>query len=176
VALSLLAMTSRHAFAPAARGARAVRKTFAPKNEGAGNAGCPLHPQPRVQCVGSTRVSSPRSHRNTRHSRTRVVLTAYFALSPEIGLSCLRRPRIWRVKTRSGRHASADLTPASRRQDHTTSPSALAPFVCAPCDRSRVKPALRSHRARERCRVHRIPPRVRDDRDTPLCGVRRPGL
>src|SRR5882672_12794709 len=24
--------------------------------EGVGNAGCPLHPQPRVQCVGSTRV------------------------------------------------------------------------------------------------------------------------
>ena len=26
-----------------------------------------------------------------------------------------------------------------------------------------------------RCRVHRIPPRVRDDRDTPLCGVGREG-
>jgi hypothetical protein len=45
---------------------------------------------------------------------------------------------------------SARLTPTSRRQDHTTSPSALAPFV---------KGAIR---------VHRIPPRVRDDRDTPL--------
>jgi hypothetical protein len=42
------------------------------------------------------------------------------------------------------------LTPASRRQDHTTSPSASAPFV------------------NQSCRVHRIPPRVRDDRDTPL--------
>jgi hypothetical protein len=30
----------------------------------------------------------------TRHSRTRMVLTAYFVLSPEIGLSCLRRLRI----------------------------------------------------------------------------------
>src|ERR1700737_2832988 len=52
---------------------------------------------------------------------------------------------------------SADLTPASRRQDHTTSPSASAPFV------------------NPRCRVHRIPPRVRDDRDTPLCEVGRRG-
>jgi hypothetical protein len=26
------------------------------KTEGVGNAGYPLHPQPRVQCVGSTRV------------------------------------------------------------------------------------------------------------------------
>jgi hypothetical protein len=43
-----------------------------------------------------------------------------------------------------------NLTPASRRQDHTTSPSASAPFV---------KGAIG---------VHRIPSRVRDDRDTPL--------
>src|ERR1700730_18252401 len=35
-------------------------------------------------------------------------------------------------------------------------------------DRSRAKarPAIPSHA--QRCRVHRIPPRVRDDRDTPL--------
>jgi hypothetical protein len=40
---------------------------------------------------------------------------------------------------------SADLTPASRRKDHTTSPSALAPFVCAPGDRSRKsRPAIAS--------------------------------
>jgi hypothetical protein len=37
-----------------------------------------------------------------------------------------------------------DLTPASGRQDHTTSPSATTSFVRAPLDRSRVKPALRS--------------------------------
>jgi hypothetical protein len=36
-----------------------------------------------------------------------------------------------------------DLTPASRRQDHTTSPSAAASFVGAPFDCSRIiKPAL----------------------------------
>jgi hypothetical protein len=43
-----------------------------------------------------------------------------------------------------------NLTPASGCQDHTTSPSASSAFV---------KGAIR---------VHRIPPRVRDDRDTPL--------
>src|ERR1700681_686654 len=48
-----------------------------------------------------------------------------------------------------------NLTPASRRQDHTTSPSASAPFVL------------------ERIHVHRIPPRVRDDRETPLRGAER---
>jgi hypothetical protein len=42
------------------------------------------------------------------------------------------------------------LTPASGRQDHTASPSATTAFVI------------------RRLRVHRIPPRVRDDRDPPL--------
>ena len=45
---------------------------------------------------------------------------------------------------------AANLTPASRRQDHTTSPSASALFV------------------KSAARVHRIPPRVRDDREPPL--------
>jgi hypothetical protein len=39
---------------------------------------------------------------------------------------------------------SADLMPASRRQDHTTSPSAKVPFVCVPFDRSQAKAALPS--------------------------------
>jgi len=73
-----------------------------------------------------------------------------------------------RVSTRSGRHASANLTPASGRQDHTTSPSAATSLVRVLCDRSRAetRPAITS-RAKH-CRVHRIPPRVRDDHDTPL--------
>ena len=45
---------------------------------------------------------------------------------------------------------STNLTPASRRQDHTASPSASAPFVIGTSS------------------VHRIPPRVRDDREPPL--------
>src|SRR5215210_1195709 len=49
---------------------------------------------------------------------------------------------------------STNLTPASRRQDHTTSPSAYALFVSSTIS------------------VHRLLPRVRDDRDTPLCGTR----
>src|ERR1700686_2922663 len=72
-----------------------------------------------------------------------MVLTAYFVLSP--ARSGLFVPVILRL-------LGADLTPASRRQNHTTSPSASAPFVkCA-------------------ARVHRIPPRVRDVRNAPLLG------
>src|ERR1700736_5234364 len=41
----------------------------------------------------------------------------------------------------------ADLTPASRRQDHTTSPSASAPFVNPRCSRP-PNPAPRSPRSR----------------------------
>src|SRR5213592_690221 len=46
----------------------------------------------------------------------------------------------------------ADLTPASGRQNHTTSPSASARFV------------------KRTARVHRIPLRVRDVRNAPLLG------
>ena len=69
-----------------------------------------------------------------------MVLTVSFVLSPEIGLSCLRRPADQALSA-PGRAdmPPLDLTPASRRQDHTTSPSASAPFVSTPFDRSRVK-------------------------------------
>src|SRR5436190_15076631 len=41
------------------------------------------------------------------------------------------------------------------------------PVVCATLGRSRENPPCDHDRARRRC-VHRIQPRVRDDRDTPL--------
>src|ERR1700693_1708787 len=50
----------------------------------------------------------------------------------------------------SSARLSANLTPASGCQDHTTSPSASGALV------------------RSTIRVHRIPPRARDDRETPL--------
>jgi hypothetical protein len=71
-----------------------------------------------------------------------MVLTAYFALSPVTGL----------FATVVSGHASAALTPASGRQDHTTLPSASAPFV------------------RKRISVHRISPRVRDVAQRPSLG------
>ena len=74
-----------------------------------------------------------------------MVLTVSFVLSPVTGLSCHRRPR---------GACFPDLTPASGRQDHTTSPSAVIAFV------------------ESAARVHRIPLRVRDDRETPLVSER----
>ena len=106
------------------RGAMRPSRAFISRpKEGVGNAGCPLHPQPRVQCVGSTRVSSPRSHRDHPAFPHAMVLTASFVLSPVTGLFCHRRQRI---KVLSADKTSANLTPASGRQDHTTSPSAAS--------------------------------------------------
>jgi hypothetical protein len=87
----------------------------------------------RAWSVVNTRVSHHGRTGITRHSRTRVVLTVSFGLSPVIGLSCHRRRR---------KLVFADLTPASRRQDHTTSPSASAPFVKGAAASTASRPAF----------------------------------
>ena len=89
------------------------------------------------------------------------------------------------------RNTSADLAPATgarttrfcRTRAASTDPrSAMccrphcsqgveAPFVCTPFDRSRETRPAKTSRARRR-RVHRIPPRVRDDRERPSEGLR----
>src|SRR6267378_842841 len=68
-----------------------------------------------------------------------MVLTVSFELSPVTGLFCHRRPRT-NVVPKPGRAdiTSANLTPASGRQDHATSPYATTSFVSSPFDRSQV--------------------------------------
>src|SRR5205823_1941748 len=80
------------------------------KTEGVGNAGCPMHPRPRVRMVSE---AHERSHDRFTglfpafpHA---MVLTVSFALSPVTRLFCHRRPRIRFVRARSGRLASAGL-------------------------------------------------------------------
>src|SRR5258707_15721131 len=74
-----------------------------------------------------------------------MVLTVFFVLSPVTGLFCHRHSRT-DVEPKPGRAdpTSANLTPASGRQDHTTSPYAATSLVRVPFDRSRilVGPAL----------------------------------
>src|SRR6202790_467546 len=107
---------------------------------------------PGAGCARSLVCSVLVAHECSHHGRAgrpafphAMVLTAYFVLSPVIGLVCHRR---WRIKGLSapGRadFASANLTPASRRQDHTTSPSAHASFVSVPSITHRLEPALPS--------------------------------
>src|SRR5216683_4193645 len=75
-----------------------------------------------------------------------MVLTVSFALSPVTGLFCHRRQRMY-GSSAPGRAdlPSANLTPASGRQDHTTSPYAAIVSRPRAVGRSQaVKPALRS--------------------------------
>ena len=130
---------ARHTFALSRHSAPESYRNLSPK-EGVGNAGCPAHPQPRVRWVVEY------AHEYSQRGRQN------HPASPRNGLRLIpRSPR------RSGFLASgacgvfsANLTPASRRQNHTPSPSASAPFVIGTSS------------------VHRIPPRVRDDREPPL--------
>ena len=100
-----------------------------------------------------------------------MVLTVSFVISPVTGLVCHRRFADIDASHPVGPETSPqNLTPASGRQDHTTSPYATTSFVCTalvahdPKDRPAITIACR------RCRVHRIPPRFRDDREPPLWG------
>jgi hypothetical protein len=104
--------------------------------------------------------------------------TAYGVLSPATNSSCHRHRRISGfAKPGWARKISADLTPATdartTRFCRTQQPVFAKRLAglwrrrlarCCPLTREL---ALRTH-ARRRCRVHRIPSRVRDDRDTPL--------
>src|SRR3984893_6888919 len=82
------------------------------KQEGAGKAGCRLHPW--VPCKKKHGGRTTGSTGTIRLS-LRDGFTAYFMLSPVTGLSCHRR---------FAEALPQNLAPASGRQDHTTSPSA----------------------------------------------------
>src|ERR1700676_3944411 len=101
---------------------------------------------PAVSCAMCTKKCA---HEHTGSAESirpslRNGFTAYSALSPVTGCFATVAP--------GKRLLLTNLTPASGRQDHTTPPPASAALVS------------RSFR------VHRIPPRVRDDRAPPLRG------
>src|SRR5258706_9368575 len=139
--------------------------------EGVGNAECPLHPQPRVRSVESTRVFTTVApdHPAFPHA---MVLTAYVVLSPVTGLFCHRRQRIWFCLSPVGptelRKLDASVGASGPHDFAVRSNISRQRALCSLTDLS-TRPAITSHA--KRCRVHRIRPRVRDDRDTPLCGV-----
>jgi hypothetical protein len=126
-----------------------------------------MHPQPRVR-----KKAHERSHHGhtgfTRHS-LRNGFTAYSVLSPATNSSCHRHQQIKVCLSPVGPTRLRKFNTSNGCQDHTALPSAHAPFVSAPLIAHRpmrTRPAITSRA--QRCRVHRIPPRVRDDRDTPL--------
>jgi hypothetical protein len=100
----------------AAQFARALPLISLPSHsEGAGNAGRPIRPIAACAMAESKKAHAlVRSHRNHPAFPTQWFYGLY-VLSPATGLFCHRRPR---------KLLPANLTPASGRQDHTTSPSA----------------------------------------------------
>src|SRR5665647_2758446 len=89
----------------------ALSETSAPK-EGVGNAGCPVHPQPRVR-IGSrrcTRVFTAVAPEITRHPRTQWFYGLCRALPGD---------RAFLSPSPMRNLFLTNLTPASRRQDHT---------------------------------------------------------
>jgi hypothetical protein len=136
-----LAMTfeSKYDSAPSPRDAPEPLMNLSPHKKGVGNAGCPLHPRPRVRfvVVRSTRVttSTPESPgipaRNGFNGLCRDLPGDRALLPPSSAEQGF-------VTARLGQQSSANLTPASGRQDHTILPYASASFVSAPFDRSRI--------------------------------------
>src|SRR6201999_4094959 len=104
--------------------------SFHPLNgEGAGKAGCWLHPwTPCNKKHGGRATGSTGAFRLS----LRDGVTAYFVLSPVTGLFCHRHPRQLLLL--------ACLAPASGRQDHTTSPSADVAFVFRNINVHRISP------------------------------------
>src|SRR5207237_7479396 len=124
---------------PGANAPELCKQFVAPKKtEGAGKAGCSMRPQPRTQ----------------RKKRTSVVATG----SPkQSDLPCAMVYGLFRALPGdraflppSPADRSANLTPASGRQDHTALPSAAGAFVS--CAAASIASRLN----------------VRDDRETPL--------
>ena len=160
---------SKHSFAFSRHDVPEVCLKHVPqKEEGAGNAGCALHPRSRVQ------DAQRKAHTSIQVQRRQSGIPCAMALRL---MPCSPRRRIRLVTVaaglmadRSGRIASAtgSLAPATGVGTTRFCRTQPAPFVLRAVNRSRIEDPPCDHLARRRCRVHRIPSRVRDDRDTPL--------
>ena len=160
------------------------------KSEGAGNAGCPRHPQP--VCIGSKHTVVTTGTPEHPAFSCAMVLTVSFVLSsatnsflsPSLNGLTATSARLGRLRLRSTWHQQRMPGP----HDFAVRSDLNQPFS-RPCAARRVlakalkrrssarrsiahretRPAITS--ARQRCRVHRIPSRVRDDsRSAPLWG------
>ena len=116
---------------------------FRPEERAQGNAGCPLHPQ--SVCKGR------------KHTVVTTGTPEHPAFPAQWFYGLFRAlPGDRAFLPPSSADCSANLTPASGRQDHTASPSATSVFVQRAF--ARPTPLRPSHPT----------PNVRDDRDTPL--------
>ena len=142
-----------------------------PENEGSRE--CRVRAAPAVSCAKCTKESA---HEHTgsaeaiRHS-LRNGFTAYAVLSPATNSSCHRRCRLDGGSIRSDRRRHRQLGTSNGCRDHTVLPYATNAVRPARLLLTHGKTALRTNLRARRRRVHRIPARVRDDRETPLSRV-----
>ena len=123
--------------------------------------------QSGIPCAMALRLTSRSSRRRIpfchRHQRIEI------CLSP-VGPTRLRWLDIsngCQNHTTSPYAAPSTATPTGEMPAEVKGEGLETPVVCATLGRSRENPPCDHDRARRRC-VHRIQPRVRDDRDTPL--------
>jgi hypothetical protein len=179
---------------PHSRGAMRPRFASASpslRTEGAGKAGCRLHPR---SCATKNARVDHRFNRIIPAFPARMVYGLLRILPGEPSSFATVAPRMTDA-SQPGRADTSpqDLTPASGvrtirlRRPRPSPPKVLpdlvpsgefrrrwaaAPSVRAPVDRSRKNPPCNPVCARH-CRVHRIPPRVRDDSRSAPVRVRR---
>jgi hypothetical protein len=161
----------RHAFA--SRGAMRPRFAFILRpDRGRGECRAPSAPAASCAKVTAKMHTSIHSRFTGNHPAFPHAMVLRFTSSSPRRSGCFATVAL-RIKVLSDpvepNEPPQDLTPASRRQDHTTSPSAISAVRRHVPDITHgEQSALRSQLHARRCRVHRIPSRVRDDRDTPL--------
>jgi hypothetical protein len=157
---------------PPSRGTNARGLNVVPlQEEGAGNAGCALHPRSRVQ------DAQRKAHTSIQVQRRQSGIPCAMALRL---MARSPRRRILLVTVAAGlmadrsgwiKFATGSLAPATGVGTTRFCRTRIASFVLRAVYRSRIKDPPRDHLARQRCRVHRIPSRVRDDsRSAPLGG------
>jgi hypothetical protein len=153
---------------PAARCARVLPGFTLEKREGAGNAGCALHPRSRVQdAQGNAHTSiqvqrrHPASPARWLYGLCRALPGDEFVLSPSSAdLSGSSTPVGFEL-------ATADLAPATGVRTTRFCRTLKRRSSCAPVNRSRGSTRPATAIARRRSRVHHIPSRVRDDARRP---------
>ena len=142
------------------------------KIEGAGNAGRLMRPRPRVRNkIKHTSVVTTVTPVSPGIPRA-MVLTAYFVLSPATNSSCHRHPRIKVLsKARSGRLASANLTPATGARTTRLCRPLKRRSSCTLADRSRGSSRPATACAPDALASTASRPAFVTTRDPPLCGT-----
>jgi len=152
---------------PGLRRNRSPRKT-----EGAGNAGCPMHPQP--VCNGRKHTVVTTGSPVSAGIPCTMVLTVYSALSPATNSSCHRHRRIdGSAGPGRARKTSADLTPATGARTTRLHRPRLHRSSARPSIAHKPKPAPRFHHAPDAAASTASHPNVRDDGQRPSLGTGR---